>query len=358
MHLVDVACGFMGATGVVGGNVPIALGSALAARRRGSDAVAVVFFGDGAVQAGHFNETVNLATLWELPLDPRVREQRLRRVHAALGAHEGRARQRRRRAVRRSSARRSTATTSSRCGRRSTASCTAARGGRGPMLLECLTHRLRGHYEGDPAKYREALAKEDWQEKDPVLRLQPPRHRRGLVLRGRRPRRPSARRPRPSRPRSRSRARARSRRPSSSRSSCTRERARRTSRRSTARSHAAMRADERVIVIGEDVAEGGPFTATAGLAEAFGRRTRAQHADQRGGDLRRRRRRRPVGAAAGARDHVRRLPHARARPARQRGGEGARDVGRAAHACRSCCARRAAPASAAPRSTRRASRRG
>ena len=68
MHLVDVEHGFMGATGVVGGNIPIALGSALAARLRGDDAVAVVFFGDGAVQAGHFNETVNLATLWRLPL--------------------------------------------------------------------------------------------------------------------------------------------------------------------------------------------------------------------------------------------------------------------------------------------------
>jgi pyruvate dehydrogenase E1 component alpha subunit len=48
----------------------------------------------------------------------------------------------------------------------------AAREGRGPMLLECLTHRLRGHYEGDPALYREALSKAEWQEKDPILRLQ------------------------------------------------------------------------------------------------------------------------------------------------------------------------------------------
>jgi pyruvate dehydrogenase E1 component alpha subunit len=47
-----------------------------------------------------------------------------------------------------------------------------ARRGRGPMLLECLTYRLRGHYEGDPAHYREALQKEDWREKDPILRLQ------------------------------------------------------------------------------------------------------------------------------------------------------------------------------------------
>src|SRR5436189_6123550 len=68
MHLVDVEHGFMGATGVVGGNIPMALGSALAGRMRGGDQVAVVFFGDGAVQAGHFNESINLATLWSLPL--------------------------------------------------------------------------------------------------------------------------------------------------------------------------------------------------------------------------------------------------------------------------------------------------
>jgi pyruvate dehydrogenase E1 component alpha subunit len=67
MHLVDVEHGFLGATGVVGGNIPIALGSALAARLRGDDAVAVVFFGDGAVQAGHFNETINPDRL-KLPL--------------------------------------------------------------------------------------------------------------------------------------------------------------------------------------------------------------------------------------------------------------------------------------------------
>jgi acetoin:2,6-dichlorophenolindophenol oxidoreductase subunit alpha len=48
----------------------------------------------------------------------------------------------------------------------------AARKGNGPMLLECLTHRLRGHYEGDPGQYREAMADEEWKQKDPILRLQ------------------------------------------------------------------------------------------------------------------------------------------------------------------------------------------
>ena len=47
-----------------------------------------------------------------------------------------------------------------------------ARRGEGPFLLECLTHRLRGHYEGDPQRYREALAADEWQKLDPILRLQ------------------------------------------------------------------------------------------------------------------------------------------------------------------------------------------
>jgi TPP-dependent pyruvate/acetoin dehydrogenase alpha subunit len=175
MHLVDVAHGFMGATGVVGGTLPIALGSALAARRRGSDAVAVVFFGDGAVQAGHFAETINLATLWELPLvlvcenngfaefTPRSAHTKVERVSDVVAPY---------------GLERETVD-----GNDVDAVWAAfagflagARAGRGPMLLECLTHRLRGHYEGDPAKYREALAADEWREKDPIQRLR----RRGL----------------------------------------------------------------------------------------------------------------------------------------------------------------------------------
>src|SRR5437764_3756102 len=64
MHLVDVEHGFLGATGVVGGNVPLAVGNALAARLSGTDQVTVVFFGGGAVQAGHLLGSVNLAALW------------------------------------------------------------------------------------------------------------------------------------------------------------------------------------------------------------------------------------------------------------------------------------------------------
>ncbi len=171
MHLVDAEHGFMGATGVVGGNLPLALGSALAHRLRGGDQVSVVFFGDGAVQAGHFNESINLAALWRLPVifvcenngfaefTSREEHSTIDRVsdvvapygfdratvggsdvpavYGAFGEFLAR-----------------------------------ARGGDGPMLLECLTYRRRGHYEGDQQKYRDVAAEQEWAERDPVAQLQ------------------------------------------------------------------------------------------------------------------------------------------------------------------------------------------
>jgi len=171
MHLVDVEHGLLGATGVVGGNVPLALGSALARRLLGGDQVAVVFFGDGAVQSGIFVESVNLATLWRLPVilvcenngfaefTPRSAHtvvERVGDVVAPYGLERETVDGNDIVAVRLAFGR----------------FLEAARGGEGPFLLECLTHRLRGHYEGDPERYRQALAAEEWQELDPILRLQ------------------------------------------------------------------------------------------------------------------------------------------------------------------------------------------
>jgi TPP-dependent pyruvate/acetoin dehydrogenase alpha subunit len=160
----------MGATGVVGGNLPLALGSALSAHLRGSDAVSTVFFGDGAVQAGHFNETINLAALWRLPLifvcenngfaefTSREEHSTIERVSDVVAPYGF---------------------------ERETVSGSdvpavyeafgrflgQARKGRGPFLLECLTYRRRGHYEGDQQKYRDAVAEQEWAQRDPVARL-------------------------------------------------------------------------------------------------------------------------------------------------------------------------------------------
>lgn len=67
-HIADFQVGLLGANGIVAAGLPIAAGSALAARLSASDVVTVCFFGDGAVGAGSFHETLNLAVLWRLPL--------------------------------------------------------------------------------------------------------------------------------------------------------------------------------------------------------------------------------------------------------------------------------------------------
>ena len=175
MHLVDVEHGFLGATGVVGGNVPLALGSALAGRLRGRRDVAVVFFGDGAAQGGVFVESVNLAALWALPVilvcenngfaefTPRSAHSTVERVADVVAPY---------------GFERTTVDGNDvdavRCA--FAGFLEAARRGEGPFLLECLTHRLRGHYEGDPQRYRQAIARDEWQRLDPIRRLE----RRGL----------------------------------------------------------------------------------------------------------------------------------------------------------------------------------
>jgi pyruvate dehydrogenase E1 component alpha subunit len=180
MHLVDVEHGVMGATGVVGGNLPMAAGSALAAKIAGGDRVTAVFFGDGAVQAGNFAETVNLASLWALPLifvcenngmaefTTRAEHTRVESVCDVVAPY-GFERQ----VVE---------------GADVPAIWSAfgdylhqARRGTGPFLLECKTHRRRGHYEGDPLASRNALNDDAWAELDPIARLEAVARKRGWV---------------------------------------------------------------------------------------------------------------------------------------------------------------------------------
>ena len=170
MHLVDVEHGFLGATGVVGGNLPMALGSALAKKLSSTDDVAVIFFGDGAVQAGVFNETINLAALWRLPIifvcenngfaefTPRSAHTPVERVTDVVAPY---------------GMERETVDGNDLAAihRIFGGYLEGARSGSGPYLLECLTHRLRGHYEGDADKYRETVGQVELQEIDPILRV-------------------------------------------------------------------------------------------------------------------------------------------------------------------------------------------
>ena len=170
MHIVAKETGFITATGVVGGTIPLALGAAFAAKERKKHQVAVVFFGDGAGQAGPFHESLNIASLWKLPVifvcenngyaefTPLSAHTKIERLaqHAEDLRDSGQHR-RRQRPLRRA-----------RSNEQSREQC---RAGKGPIFVECLTHRMRGHYEGDPAKYRELSQLAEWKKKDPIARV-------------------------------------------------------------------------------------------------------------------------------------------------------------------------------------------
>jgi pyruvate dehydrogenase E1 component alpha subunit len=170
MHIVAKECGFITATGVVGGTIPLALGAAFAAKERKKGQVAVVFFGDGAGQAGPFHESLNIASLWQLPmificenngyaeftpLSAHTKVERLAQHAKTYGIPASTVDGNDLFAVRDAM----------------TKAVEKCRAGKGPMFVECLTHRMRGHYEGDPAKYRELSQLAEWKKKDPLTRV-------------------------------------------------------------------------------------------------------------------------------------------------------------------------------------------
>lgn len=170
MHIVAVDAGFMTATGVVGGTIPLALGAALAAKERKQRQVAVVFFGDGAGQAGPFHESLNIASLWRLPVIF-VCENNGYAEFTPLSAHTNVDRLARH--AKTYGIKNSTVDGNDLLAVRAVMSqaLAQARAGKGPVFIECLTHRMRGHYEGDPAKYRELAQLAEWKKKDPIARF-------------------------------------------------------------------------------------------------------------------------------------------------------------------------------------------
>lgn len=170
MHLSAPDVGFMTATGVVGGNIPLAVGAAMADQIAGNDRVTVVFFGDGAGQAGPFHESLNLAALWQLPI-VFVCENNGYAEFSALTEHT---------VVERLTSYAEVyaipAQTIDGNDVREVIGAVGeavdrARAGGGPSFVEALTYRMRGHYEGDQAKYREMSQLQEWKDKDPILRF-------------------------------------------------------------------------------------------------------------------------------------------------------------------------------------------
>ena len=170
MHVVAMDAGFVTATGVVGGTIPLALGAAFVGKEKRQGQVAVVFFGDGAGQVGAFHESLNIASLWKLPVIF-VCENNGYAEFTPLSAHTL--------VSRLADHARTYGMPNSTIDGNDVlavkeaigAAVARARAGKGPAFVECLTYRLRGHYEGDPAKYRELSEVTGWKSKDPIGRF-------------------------------------------------------------------------------------------------------------------------------------------------------------------------------------------
>jgi 2-oxoisovalerate dehydrogenase E1 component len=167
MHIADPTRGIFGANGIVAAGLPIAVGAAAAGQLRGDETIAVAFFGDGAPAQGAFHEALNLAALWTLPVvffcenngyaefspTPTQHATTLARRSAGYGidfvAVDGN----------------DVAATAAAM----LHVAEAARTRRGPVVVEASTFRWRGHYEGDPQRYRSPDEAEQWTEHDPLL---------------------------------------------------------------------------------------------------------------------------------------------------------------------------------------------
>ncbi len=172
MHLYAPDVGLLGTNGFVGGGIPSAVGTALAARARKTDQVSVAFFGDGAVNHGSFHESMNLAAAFDLPvlfvcehnlyatatpLQTVIKEPDLRKRGLAYGIPSEDVDGNDVTAVYRAAE----------------AAVARARRGEGPTFLVCHTYRTVGHHEGDPlvGTYRTREELDAWLEQCPLKRL-------------------------------------------------------------------------------------------------------------------------------------------------------------------------------------------
>jgi pyruvate dehydrogenase E1 component alpha subunit len=170
MHIADPDLGILGANGIVGGGVPIAVGAAYAARVRESGQVVACFFGDGAANEGGVHEAMNIASLWKLAVlfvceHNGYAEMTPQRVHSSVEDLARRAAAYDMRGV--------TVDGNDVLAVLAAAeeAVARARRGEGPTLLECKTFRVRGHFEGDPQRYKRQEEQAEWKGRDPLTRF-------------------------------------------------------------------------------------------------------------------------------------------------------------------------------------------
>lgn len=170
MHIADFTKGNLGANAIVGGGLPIATGAALAIKLRKDKNVAVCFFGDGASNQGTVHESMNLASVWKLPViyvcenngfgisvplrqstsveDISVRSQAYNMLGITVDGNDPLA-----------------------IDEAFTTAKKRALDGEGPTLIECKTCRWKGHWTGDPEPYRTKEEVNEWKKRDPIIKM-------------------------------------------------------------------------------------------------------------------------------------------------------------------------------------------
>jgi pyruvate dehydrogenase E1 component alpha subunit len=167
MHMFDLARRFMGGYGIVGGNLPIAAGIALASDYKDTDEVTLCTFGDGASNQGTFGETLNIAALWKLPVVFMVTNNQFG-MGTALRRHSAVTDLQRKGE--------SLGVPGMRCDGMDvldtyavlTEAVRHVREERQPVLVEAITYRFRGHSMADPEQYRTKEEVAHWRERDPL----------------------------------------------------------------------------------------------------------------------------------------------------------------------------------------------
>ena len=166
--MTDFNLGILGANGIVGGGIPIAVGAGLTFQQKREPRVALSFFGDGATNEGSFHEALNLAGLWKLPViffcENNLYGEGTPQAKQAPVADL---------AIRASSYAMPGVTVDGNdvlaVYEATQAAVDRARTGGGPTLIEGKTYRQRGHYEGDPMIYRSKEEMDEWKGRDPVV---------------------------------------------------------------------------------------------------------------------------------------------------------------------------------------------
>ncbi|HID87336.1 MAG TPA: thiamine pyrophosphate-dependent dehydrogenase E1 component subunit alpha, partial [Anaerolineae bacterium] len=170
MHIADIEGGNLGANGVVGGGIPIAVGVGLSLKMQKRDQIVLCFFGDGAANLGPFHESLNMAAIWTLPVVYVCENNQYAMSFSVKKAF----------AIERISDRAAaygmpgvTVDGNDVLAVYEAVSQAAkrARAGEGPSLIENVTYRWRGHSKSDVNRYRTREEIEAWKKKCPIKRF-------------------------------------------------------------------------------------------------------------------------------------------------------------------------------------------